>query len=127
MKKRCARILVAAAQSVQRITSKLLEYCFFSPHHNELSCIAIHPDYRRRGIASKLIGKMLPKLDATRDITVSTFRKEDPKGDAPRALYQKLGFKAGELTEEFGYPTQKFILRANLHAKETPCDKVPEN
>lgn len=29
--KRCARILVAAAQSVQRITSKLLEYCFFAP------------------------------------------------------------------------------------------------
>lgn len=123
LRKNIGRSSAICAKDHEQIVGILL----FSTQHNELSCIAVHPDYRRRGIVSMLIGKMLPKLDATRDITVSAFREEDPKGNAPRALYQKLGFKSGELIEEFGYPNQKFILRANLHAKETPCDKVPES
>ena len=52
----------------------------------------------------------LEKLDRTRPITVSTFREEDEKGKAPRALYQKFGFVPAALTEEFGYPNQEFIL-----------------
>ena len=43
-------------------------------------------------------------------ITVSTFRENDDKGKAPRALYRKFGFQEGELTEEFGHPTQVFVL-----------------
>ena len=50
-------------------------------------------------------------LDPERDVWVTTFRENDPMGVAPRALYQKLGFVADELVEEFGYPNQKFVLR----------------
>jgi hypothetical protein len=52
----------------------------------------------------------LKHLDRTRNISVSTFREEDIKGIAPRALYKKFGFVEGELIEEFGYPNQRFIL-----------------
>ena len=45
-----------------------------------------------------------------REITVSTFRENDEKGIAPRALYKKFGFQEGEMTEEFGYPNQVFVL-----------------
>ncbi|MFY1113270.1 MAG: GNAT family N-acetyltransferase [Methanosarcinaceae archaeon] len=82
----------------------------FSIKCNMLCCMAVHPDYRRRGIASKLIKLMLNNLDKERDVVVITFREGDEKGIAPRTLYKKLGFVEDELCEEFGYPQQKFIL-----------------
>ena len=66
--------------------------------------------YRRRGIASMLMNEALDNLDRTREISVSTFRAEDEKGSAPRALYEKYGFVADELVEEFDYPNQKFVF-----------------
>lgn len=84
----------------------------FSEKHNMLACMAVHPDYRRSGIATDMIRLMLSKLDRTRDITVTTFRGDDPKGAAPRALYQSLGFLPGELCIEQDYPSQLFVLHA---------------
>lgn len=75
-----------------------------------ICCLAVDPDFRRQGIASMLLEKALQELDRNRDITVSTFREDDEKGRAPRALYKKFGFKEGELTVEFGYPNQVFVL-----------------
>lgn len=60
-----------------------------------------------------LLEAALEQLDRTKEITVSTFREEDEKGVAPRALYKKLGFIEDELIEEFGYPNQKFVLSPN--------------
>ena len=52
----------------------------------------------------------MSELNPYKDITVSTFRENDSKGAAPRALYKKFGFAEDELIEEFGYPNQKFVL-----------------
>ncbi len=83
----------------------------FSVKHNMLSCMAVHPEYRRRGIAGRMVELMLTKLDRTRDITVTTFREGDPWGAAPRSLYQSLGFEPAELCVEQGYPSQVFVLK----------------
>ena len=45
------------------------------------------------GITGK---KALAEFDRSREITVSTFREDDEKGVAPRALYKKYGFEEGE-------------------------------
>ena len=45
------------------------------------------------------------------DITVTTFREDDPRGTAARAFYAHFGFEPGALGEEFGHPFQEFILR----------------
>lgn len=82
----------------------------FSRGHNMICCLAVLPEYRRCGIASALLETALAELDKSREITVSTFRESDEKGLAPRALYKKFGFEEGELTIEFDYPNQKFIL-----------------
>ena len=82
----------------------------YSSKHNMICCLAVDPACRRRGYASALLAEALRSLDRTRDITVSTFREGDPWGDAPRALYAKFGFMPGELTVEFGYPNQVFVL-----------------
>lgn len=83
----------------------------FSRGHNMICCLAVSPEYRRCGIASALLETALAELDHSREITVSTFREDDEKGVAPRALYKKYGFEEGELTIEFDYPNQKFVLR----------------
>lgn len=88
-----------------------------SQKHNMICCLAVSPQYRRKGIASLLLKKALAKLDRTRDITVTTFREDDEKGIAPRRLYQKFGFEEGNLLEEFGYPVQEFILKSNISVR----------
>ena len=82
----------------------------FSRSRNMICCLAVDPAYRKQGLASVLLRKALDELDRSKDITVSTFRENDDKGIAPRALYKKSGFQEGEMTEEFGYPNQVFVL-----------------
>ena len=83
----------------------------YSRKYNMICCLSVDPAYRKRGIASLLLKEALDKLD--RDITVSTFRKNDVKGIASRKLYKKFGFEEGKLIEEFGYPNQRFVLHAD--------------
>ena len=94
-------------KSDHRISGVLL----FSRNRNMICCLAVSPESRRAGIASELLETALSELDRSRDITVSTFREGDEKGTAPRALYRKFGFTEAELTEEFGYPNQVFVLK----------------
>ena len=82
----------------------------FSRSRNMICCLAVDPEHRKQGIASILLRKALDELDRSKEITVSTFRENDDKGIAPRALYKKFGFQEGEMTEEFGYPNQVFVL-----------------
>ncbi len=81
----------------------------FSKKNNGISCMAVHPEYRRKGIATGMVERMIPELDAAREITVTTFREEDEKGEAPRAFYRRMGFVPGELEIAQGYPVQKFV------------------
>lgn len=95
-----------------KVDGVIVGILLYSVKHNMLSCMAVHPDHRRRGVAKALIIEMLKRLDRSRDITVTTFREGDPLGIAPRALYKKMGFIEGELVMEFDYPNQVFILPA---------------
>ncbi len=83
----------------------------FSRNRNMICCLAVEPEHRMKGLASMLLRKALDELDRSREIVVSTFREGDDKGIAPRALYKKFGFQEGEMTEEFGYPNQVFVLK----------------
>lgn len=89
---------------------EIIGVLLFSKTHNMICCLAVSPAHRRNGIASALLSKALDELDRTRDITVTTFRDDDPRGAAPRALYKKFGFTEGELVVEFGCPSQVFVL-----------------
>jgi len=46
--------------------------------------------------------------------TVTTFRDNDKKGIAPRALYKQFGFVEEKLLIENDYPVQRFVLRGSL-------------
>ena len=82
----------------------------FSREHNMICCLAVAPRYRRRGVATMLMVEALANLDRAKEISVSTFLGDDVKGIAPRTLYEKFGFVADDLIEEFDSPNQKFVL-----------------
>ena len=44
-------------------------------------------------------------------ISITTFRKGDKADPGYRAVYQALGFAEAELLVEYGYPTQRFVMR----------------
>lgn len=90
----------------------------FSQEHNMICCLAVSDGYRRRGIGSRLLAYAVERLDRTRPITVTTFLAEDKRGAAPRALYQKFGFVPEGLTEEFGCPSQLFVLAPGCGAMD---------
>jgi ribosomal protein S18 acetylase RimI-like enzyme len=90
--------------------SEIVGIMIFSYNSQCLSCMAVHPNHRRKGIASAMIEKMISLFPGDKNISVTTFREDDEKGIAPRALYKKYGFKEDEFVIEFDYPEQKFIL-----------------
>ena len=93
---------------------KVVGVLLLSKKHNMICCLAVAPEYRRNGIASALLEKALVELDKSRDITVTTFRDNDEKGIAPRALYKRFGFAGEKLMIENDYPVQRFVLRGSL-------------
>ena len=72
----------------------------FSPRQRCLSCMAVRPGMRRRGVASALVRRMLEEMPAG-DVSVTTFRAGDAMGVAPRALYARFGFEPAEELMEF--------------------------
>lgn len=83
----------------------------FSKGNSVLCFLAVDPAYRRRQIARQMVDFMLTQMEAGKDVTVTTYREEDPNGIAARAFYKRLGFSEGRLTEEFGSPVQEFVLK----------------
>jgi len=82
----------------------------FSLKQSGISCMAVHPEHRRNGIATAMIKQMLSVLPPDKDVWVTTFREGDDKAIEPRAFYKKLGFIEDKLEIVHNYPNQKFIL-----------------
>ena len=93
-----------------KVGNRISGVMLFSRGHNMICCLGVSPNYRRHGIASMLMDEALQNLDRTREISVCTFRADDEKGLAPRALYEKYGFIEDALVEALGYPNQEYIL-----------------
>lgn len=105
LKKNIAEKTALCAKSDGTVVGILL----FSLESRCLLCLAVHPECRRLGVATGLISEMLRRMPDG-DISVTTFRADDPQGSTPRALYQKFGFVPDELLTEFHYPVQRFVL-----------------
>lgn len=73
--------------------------------------LGVHPQYRKRGIARAFCEKALHELVRSDEITVTTFREGDKADTGYRRTFKNLGFAQEELLVEFGYPTQRFVLR----------------
>lgn len=82
----------------------------FSYQTGSIDLLAVHPQYRRYGIAKAFLDLMTQDLFAGREISITTFREGDKADTGQREEYMRLGFAGSELLTEFGYPTQRLIL-----------------
>jgi len=69
-----------------------------------------HPLYRQRGIPRAFLDKVMGELLQGKEISITTYRDGDKADTGQRKQIMELGFAEAELLEEFGYPTQRFVL-----------------
>ena len=86
----------------------------FSRRDNEICLLATDSRYRRQGLGTQLAKAALAQLDTGHDITLYTYTRQDEKGDAARAFYQKLGFVPDKIITLFGRNVQQFVLKKIL-------------
>ncbi len=79
----------------------------FSRSTGELYFLAVHPLYRKNGIAKSLISKLISQFPLGTRLSVITYREGDQQGVAARKLYQSMGFQYGKLLTVFDYPCQE--------------------
>ena len=94
-----------------KLDDKLVGVLLFSRENGMLCFLAVASEYRRQHIAEKLVRHALPEMEAGKDVIVTTYREGVKEGLAARRFYEKMGFQAGRLTEEFGSPVQEFVLK----------------
>lgn len=82
----------------------------FSYQTGSIDFLAVHPQYRRYGVAKTFLDFMMCNLFMDREISITTFREGDKADTGQREEYKRLGFAESELLTEFGYPTQRLIL-----------------
>lgn len=83
----------------------------FNEMTGSIDFLGVHPQYREKGIARAFCEKVLQELTCSEIITVTTFREGDKADTGYRNTIKSLGFAEAELLVEFGYPTQRFVLR----------------
>ena len=83
----------------------------FNEVTGSIDFFGVHPQYRKRGIAKAFCKKVLYELTQSAQISVTTFRAGDKADTGYRDVWESLGFAEAELLNEFGYPTQRFILQ----------------
>lgn len=86
----------------------------FNKTAGSIDFFGIHPQYRKQDIARAFLYKVMNELTKDQEISITTFREGDKADPGYRNAYQNLGFAESELLMEFGYPTQKFVLRKEL-------------
>ncbi|BAE81807.1 GNAT family N-acetyltransferase [Desulfitobacterium hafniense] len=72
--------------------------------------LAVHPLYRKRGVAGEFLDTALSELIENKEISITTFREGDKADTGYRKALKELGFAEAELLTEFGYPTQRMVL-----------------
>lgn len=90
---------------------QIVALLLFSKKKCELEYLTVHPDYRRRGLASRLIETMAAQFEVGTEISAITYREGDELGEEARQLYRSLGFQEGKELILFDYPCQRLKFK----------------
>ena len=82
----------------------------FSKERRELDFLAVLPEYRRRGLAQKLVETAAAQLPVGAALSVVTFREGDPMGAEAHAFYEAIGFAPAEELTVFDYPCRRLTV-----------------
>lgn len=91
-----------------KINNNIAGVLLFSIEDKQIGFLAVHPDFRKLGIARALVEAMYQQFPKGTEIFVVTYREGDKLGEAARLFYKSIGFSEAELIMEFGYPCQRF-------------------
>lgn len=95
---------------VFRFEGKIAAALLYSKARSELDFLAVSPEYRRRGLAAKLVETAAAQLPVGAELSVVTYREGDAKGEDARSFYGLLGFTPGEELTMFDYPCQRLSV-----------------
>lgn len=88
------------------ITAALL----FSREKRELDFLAVSPEYRRHGLAQKLVETAAAQLPVGAELSVVIYREGDAIGAEARAFFGALGFTIAEELTMFDSPCQRMTV-----------------
>lgn len=83
----------------------------FDSETGNIDFMGTHPLYRKMGIPWVFLNKVMDELVKGREISITTYREGDKADTGQRREIKGLGFAEAELLVEFGYPTQRFVLK----------------
>lgn len=83
----------------------------FSYDTGSIDFMGSHPLYRKKGIPKAFLDKVMGELLIGKDISITTYREGDRADTGQRREIKGLGFAEAELLTEYGYPTQRFVLK----------------
>ena len=83
----------------------------FSKVSNSIEFLGIHPQYRNLRIQKLFLEVLLENYLPGQEICMTTYREGDKADTGHRDLLKSLGFAERELLIEYGYPTQRFVLK----------------
>lgn len=95
---------------VFREGDRILAVLLYSQKRRELDFLAVSPDFRRHGLAQKLVETAAAQFSVGTVLSVVTYRAGDPMGVAARGFYEAMGFVPGEELTVHGYPCQRFSV-----------------
>lgn len=87
----------------------------FSYDSGSIDFMGSHPLYRKKGIPKAFLKKVIGEILKGREISITTFREGDRADTGHRKEIKGLGFAEAELLVEYGYPTQRFVLKEEDH------------
>lgn len=108
---------------VVRDDGKIAAALLCSKDRQEIDFLAVAPEYRRRGLAERLVETAAAQFPVKTELSVVTYREGDPLGEAARMFYTVLGFVPREKVTVFDYPCQKLTLNLS----DAPVKKASDN
>jgi ribosomal-protein-alanine acetyltransferase len=93
---------------------------YFAVGEGDITSVAVHPDYRRRGLAQKLICEFEKKLPKP---TESIFLEVRESNAAATELYKKCGFEPLSVRKNFYVkPQENAVVMRKIFAKKDDDD-----
>jgi ribosomal protein S18 acetylase RimI-like enzyme len=88
----------------------------YSPNQNHIAWIAVHKDYRRRGVGTALVKYMFDQIPDRNEYKVKTFLDGEFQSVASHAFYKSFGFEPKEIIYEdmeknANHPMQLFVKK----------------
>lgn len=90
---------------------KLEGIAAFCREQKEITLLAVHPDSRHQGVATRLIYTIAGCFEPEDEVSVITYGKDDPRGEAARACYHSCGFEDDEEVVRYHTNCQRLVCK----------------